>query len=89
VVFLDHDLETYTDQTEITGADVAKTIAGLPWKPSLVVIHSMNPSGAKTMEGILSGEGIQVLRIPISALTRWSPTRGDSDVNHSVLPRLI
>jgi CheY-like chemotaxis protein len=74
VIFLDHDLETYVYEPyprEITGRDLAKCIVGLPWKPALVVIHSMNPKGAEVMESILQGEGIKVLRIPITELAGW------------------
>lgn len=74
VVFLDHDLETYIADPypkEVTGADVARAMVRSGWMPKAVIIHSMNPAGAKEMEDILKEAEFPVYRIPITELTKW------------------
>lgn len=76
VIFLDHDLETYIQdpyKREINGTDIARYMATLDWRPSRVIIHSMNPTGAKNMEQILEDADFSVLRIPITAISSWVP----------------
>lgn len=78
VIFLDHDLETYLQdpyKREITGTDIARYMATLDWRPSRVIIHSMNPTGAIAMERILRDAGFSVLRIPITAISSWVPQK--------------
>lgn len=79
VVFLDHDLETYLGERELTGQDVARTLASLPpeFRPKHVVIHSMNFPGARAIEAILREAGIDHTRIPLTAFVNWSPLRAD------------
>ena len=78
MVFLDHDLNLWgTSSTdgngyEFTGADVAWHIAHeMPkeMRPNLVWIHSMNPVGAKNIEGILKEQGIATRKIPFGSFS--------------------
>lgn len=76
VLFLDHDLNTCTpDGREVNGMDVALALVDQPWKPTVVIIHSMNFAGAKRMEALLLDRGIDVVRTPITAFTSWAPPR--------------
>lgn len=82
-VFLDHDLserqavwpaldggdEPY-GHGERTGLDVAQLVAALPdeKRPSLVIIHSYNPDGARRMHQVLADAGMRrVYREPFNA----------------------
>lgn len=53
LVHLDHDLggQVYCPSDEVSGAHVARHIVSMPDDkcPSLVVVHSHNPAGAKNM----------------------------------------
>ena len=69
VVCLDHDLDlndmetNYGRDHEETGADVAEYIRlHLPREkyPDLVIVHSWNPSGARTIEALVGAVGIPV-----------------------------
>lgn len=71
VIYLDHDLETFEHspyRREVTGLDVARVIAAQPWRPALVVVHSMNPRGAATILELLDGKGIAVIKAPFEVL---------------------
>jgi CheY-like chemotaxis protein len=88
-IMLDHDL-TESTRTEsdlgISGRNVVQTLVasqGLR-KPS-VLIHSMNPAGAASMEAALDRAGFPVDCIPYSELTRerliaWVAGLADDDV---------
>ena len=68
VIFLDHDLDTWVHDPyprEVTGRDVAQIITRQSWQPHLVVIHSMNSSGASNIENTLRSAGIKCMQIPI------------------------
>jgi hypothetical protein len=49
---------------ERNGVDIAKFIVGLVQKPSVAIVHSFNPTGAKQMVGLLASAGIKTYRIP-------------------------
>lgn len=74
-IFLDYDLDTEIsdpDPRQITGADVAYYITLLHYKP-VVIIHSMNPKGAKQIEALLKKHDVPCVRLPIMAFTDWIP----------------
>lgn len=57
IVFLDHDLDddAYTDiEGKNTGSEVARWINRHPVK-GIVLIHSLNPSAAQYMKGLIKG----------------------------------
>ena len=64
VVFLDHDLGEFDEPSLGTGLHVAETMATMPLehRPSLVVVHSHNPDGAKRMTVVLAAAGVNVVR---------------------------
>ncbi len=71
-VFLDHDLsfddcmcDPSEPTTAPTGLTVAEHIAELPpeKRPGVVIIHSMNPPGARAMESALQRAGVTVVRL--------------------------
>jgi CheY-like chemotaxis protein len=79
VVFLDHDLDTKVYDPyprEVTGQDVARVLAGMAWRPRLVVVHSMNPVGAASIEAVLRDAGIRCLILPMSTLAAFKETHG-------------
>lgn len=76
-VFLDHDLsydDCMCDPTEPTtaptGLTVARYIAELApdQRPGVVVVHSMNPAGARAMEATLARVGVTVVRLSFDRL---------------------
>jgi CheY-like chemotaxis protein len=95
IVMLDHDLNDYEHQSvtntglytvggeELTGFDVAKWITThLPadkW-PDTIIVHSVNPVGAKRMVDHLKGFGINTKQVPFIMSQRmgWYGT-GDED----------
>lgn len=71
VVSLDHDLGVDDEMCipgvtnkGMTGTDVAKFIATLAQKPRFAIVHSYNPSGAASMESILTEANIKTARVP-------------------------
>ena len=74
VVFLDHDLDERSyagiqDPSIKTGNDVAKFINTLPKCPDLVIVHSLNPEGAKNICKTLAdrSDGVRMVqRIPFA-----------------------
>lgn len=78
VLFLDHDLETYVQDPyprEITGKHVVHAILAQSWRPELVVVHSLNTAAAQAMEAMLEDAMIQTIRTPVTAFTKWRPSR--------------
>lgn len=78
IVFLDHDLGDFEvpettfagyGRVSLSGADVAIAVADLPKEkhPDLVVIHSANPDGAKSIASLLNSRApsIPVILAPI------------------------
>ncbi len=66
VIFLDHDLDNrvFIDSNEPnTGYTVAKTISSTINKSTQVIVHSMNPIGARNMLDVL-GESNQAFHRP-------------------------
>ncbi len=61
VISLDYNL-----RGPLTGADVARAIAGSRNKDARVVIHSMNPRGASQIAGVLP----QAAHFPLSKMVR-------------------
>jgi len=66
LVFLDHDLDENLENQLVDGVEDGRTIAkylvGLEnYKDVPIVIHSLNPRGAETMEKILVGAGFKVV----------------------------
>ena len=68
-VFLDHDLYDFVDlpdggSRELTGKDAAKALCllDLESRPSKVIVHSWNPSGAESMMSILKDAGFNPIR---------------------------
>ena len=57
-IYFDHDLATFIGDHELTGNDVAKTLVGMFWKPTNVVILSTNPVGANNIKNTLDDAGI-------------------------------
>ena len=58
IVFLDHDLggQVYVESGEYTGYEVALFLEQNPeYKPPKVIIHSLNPQGARNMQMAISG----------------------------------
>lgn len=76
-IFLDHDLcgGVYENSDEKSGYGVAKYLVSIPEKyPQRVIIHSLNPSGAKNIEEALKSAGIICNRVPFA----WTKINGDS-----------
>lgn len=72
-ILLDHDLQGATasamDET-LSGADVATEIVRCIDSDVPILVHSMNPQGARTMFGKLEDAGFDVTRIAMVALDR-------------------
>lgn len=68
IVSLDHDLseDTELQLADNSGYNVALYIADMPAekRPSIVIIHSLNPAGAARMIAALKGKVDSLLRIP-------------------------
>jgi len=71
IAYLDHDLSDLAalgapPAGERTGTDVARYIAGMPSdrRPTQVIVHSYNVSGAIRMAFILHDAGVPVQRRP-------------------------
>lgn len=68
LVSLDHDLseDTQMQLADNSGYNVALYIAEMPVdkRPSVVIIHSLNPAGAARMIAALKGKVDSILRIP-------------------------
>ena len=62
-VWLDYDLEGRQK-----GSEAARALAGAPWRPSRVVIHSANSSGGFEMNQILLDAGLHPEWTPITSL---------------------
>lgn len=65
VAFLDHDL----GEGATTGSRLAEWMMKMPddHRPSLVVIHSLNPVGASNMYSLLQRAGFNVQMIPFGS----------------------
>jgi DNA-binding NtrC family response regulator len=70
LIMLDHDLCVNMGQEEVCGLDVAKAIVkmGDRHKKATIVVHSLNPIGAKNMFLTLKREGFDVHEIPYAWL---------------------
>lgn len=74
ILFLDHDLSEEDimctpgiDNRGKTGTDLARWIVTAPIKrPDLVILHTFNPVGAKTMKYIFTGVGIPTIELPFN-----------------------
>lgn len=69
-IFLDHDLggEYFVPSGDGTGYEVAEWLSeNLDYNP-IIIIHSMNPSGAVNMKNKLSGCGFKPILYPFSCL---------------------
>ena len=66
LIMLDHDLGIENGKEEVCGLDVAKSIIAMGdrHKNATIVIHSLNPIGAKNMFLTLDREGFDVYEIP-------------------------
>lgn len=72
-VMLDHDLATViASGPEVTGLDVAKALVTQRWKPSRVIIHSMNSVGSSYMYRLLTDHQIPVEKIPYGLIISTS-----------------
>lgn len=72
-VLLDHDLQGATASAmdeALSGADVATEIVRCIDSDVPILVHSMNPQGARTMCGKLESAGFDVTRIAMVALDR-------------------
>lgn len=61
VIFLDHDLGS-----EATGVDAAKALVDSGRKPRMVIIHSLNPSGASKIRAHLTDNNYKCALAPFS-----------------------
>ncbi len=70
MIFLDHDLggKVYVASGEGTGWEVAKWIANNITNPPRILIHSMNPVGAKEMKYLLPNAEVLPFHMLLSAL---------------------
>ena len=70
VVCLDHDFRGPVDDgdapEEITGRALARRIAEMPDRPSLVVVHTANKRGGDAMMKLLLNAGLNARREPLS-----------------------
>lgn len=76
IVSLDHDLDD-TDAAN-TGMAVAQYIAlhlEPARRPPFVIVHSVNPDGARAMEATLTEAGIKTLRVAFGTNLRGLPLR--------------
>jgi CheY-like chemotaxis protein len=88
LVFLDHDLSFEAGigrpaPGEISGYDVARKIGEMPTdrRPSMVVVHSWNPEGARRICAALIEAGVRHAREPYSEFVyvlwrMWLPKEG-------------
>lgn len=71
VAFLDHDLDgrTFVEEREGTGTEVAEFIAAMPpeSRPRHIIVHSMNPEGARRMLDILLARGCYAEEMPFGS----------------------
>lgn len=72
MVFLDHDLggKVFFASDEKSGYAVAKHIANMEdsIKPKEVIVHSLNPVGAKRMTDVMRDASIKATQMPVTML---------------------